>query len=161
MGGPEHPGRRGLEVKVSRGAVGFGQESDGDILVLKRVTQGPQRLPPATGQSRRELGVPAEPCAKPSQSCGRCFPLGWCGACLHPSPASFPPSVAAAGMCRQQRGKSCQEVRVSSWVPSQGPIPGSHPSFPTALGPWAGSEGADGCWELSGSLWSQRAPLIL
>lgn len=72
LGGPEHPDRWGLEVKVSLSAVGSGQEGDGDILVLEQVTRVCPQPPGTTGRSSVSLQSPV-----PSQArAGLVLPLG-------------------------------------------------------------------------------------
>lgn len=131
LGGPEHPDRwvwRSRFPSVQR--------------VLARrlwghpcAAAGHTRLSPTAGHNRQELSVPAEPCAMPSQTGAGASPgMMWS---IPASLSSILPSrVAASGMCRQLQGRSCQELRVPSWGPSQGPIPGSQPSSrsPGSLG---------------------------
>lgn len=144
MGGPEYPGRRGLEVKVSLGTVDSGQESDGDILVLERVTQGPQRLPPATEQSRQELGVPAEPCAKPELR--PVLPSGM----VWSISASFSSILhSRCGSSRHVQAAARQELPGGAG-PILGPFPRSHSRVPSQLPHSAGSPGrlGGGWWML-------------
>lgn len=131
---------------------GFSQEGDRDILTL---TQGPW-FAQAWGEgwcpcsiTRQGAGSPMLCQEGPQLSIPASFP------CIPPSLWLLWQRASRQGGCEQGRAGSV-------WQTEQGlgtaPCQGSYPGFP---GPRAGFEGAGGCRELVGSLWSQRAPLIL
>lgn len=132
-GGPGAPRQMGSGGQGFPQCCGFWQEGDGDILVLERVTQGPQHFPLATGQTAG-VQCPCRALCQAQPELGPVLPAGM----MWSIPASFSSILPSQrGSSRHVQAAARQELpggagpilgpfpRSYSRVPFQGPIPAS------------------------------------